>query len=129
VFQKHYLRPDDPSNRLRGTSIGLRIAIDLWYEPAPETMIAAEFSLSSIATSNSVRAAYGWRVLEDMLGGVYIGPEAQYFGSEGYRNWRLGAHITSMKTEDTEWSAAAGWARDSQGRASPYLRLNLLKKL
>jgi Cellulose biosynthesis protein BcsS len=128
-LQKHYLRPDDPSNRLRGTFTGLRIAVDLWYEPTPETMIAADVSLSSIATSNSARAAYGWRVLEDMLGGVYIGPEAQCFGSEGYRHWRLGAHVTSMKTEDTEWSAATGWARDSQGRASPYLRLNLLKKL
>ena len=32
---------------------------------------------------------------------------------DGYRHGRLGMHITSMKTEDTEWSAAAGWARDS----------------
>ena len=127
--QQHYLRPDDPSNRLRGTSIGLRVAIDLWYEPTSKTMIAADVSLSSVAASNSARMAYGWRVLEDMLGEVYIGPEVQYFGSEGYRHLRLGAHITSMKTEDTEWSAATGWARDSQGRASPYLRLNVLKRL
>jgi hypothetical protein len=72
--------------------------------------------------------AYGWRVLEEMLGGLYIGPEVQYFGSDGYRHGRLGIHITSMKTEDTEWSAAAGWARDSAGRASPYVRLSLLTR-
>lgn len=127
--QKHYLFPDDPSNRLRGCSIGLRIAAELWYEPTPETMLAADVSLSSIATENSARAAYGWRILNEMLGGIYVGPETQYFGSHGYRNLRVGAHITSMRAEDTEWSAATGWAWDSQARASPYVRINVLKRL
>ena len=75
-------------------------------------MIAADVSLSSIATSDTARVAYGWRILDDMLGGVYVGPELQYFGSDGYRHLRLGAHVTTMKTDDIEWSAAAGWARD-----------------
>ena len=33
-----------------------------------------------------------------------------------------------MKTEDIEWSAAAGWARIRQGRSSPYVRLNMLRR-
>jgi cellulose biosynthesis protein BcsS len=90
------------SNRLRGTSIGLRIAAEFWHEPTPETMLAADASLSSIATGNSARAACGWRILNDPLGGIYVGPETQYFGSQGYRSLRVGAHITSMKAEDTE---------------------------
>ena len=128
-FQKHHLQPDDPSNRLRGASFGLRLAFDLWYEPSPYSMVAADAALSSIATTNSARIAYGWRVFEEMLGGIYVGPVIEYFGSDGYRHLRLGAYITSIRTEDTEWSAAAGWAQDSQGRASPYLRLNMLKRL
>jgi len=127
-IQSHFLRPADPANRLRGFSYGLRIASEVWYEPSAETMIAADASLSTIATNNSVRAAYGWRVFEEMVGGLYVGPEIQYFGSDGYRHTRLGMHITSMKTEDTEWSAAAGWARDSAGRSSPYVRLSILKR-
>lgn len=127
--QTHHLSPYDLSNRLRGNSIGLRVAIELWYEPTPETMVAADVSLASIATSNSARAAYGWRAFDEMLGGIYIGPEVQYFGSEGYRQLRLGIHTTSIKAEGTEWSAAAGWAGDSQGRASLYLRLNILRRL
>ena len=47
-FQVHYLSPDDPSNRLRGASLGLRIAAELWYEPTPKSMIAADVSLASI---------------------------------------------------------------------------------
>ncbi|HEY6024268.1 MAG TPA: cellulose biosynthesis protein BcsS, partial [Pseudolabrys sp.] len=127
-IQSHRLWPDDPGNKLRGRSFGMRVAIETWYEPTPATMIATDVSLSSIATSNSARAAYGWRILDDMLGGIYVGPEIQYFGSAGYRHLRLGAHITTMKTADVEWSAAGGWANDSSGRSSPYLRLNVLKR-
>jgi Cellulose biosynthesis protein BcsS len=122
------LRPDDSANRLRGYSFGLRVAAEAWYEPTAEMMFAADVSLSSIATSHSARIAYGWRVLEEMLGGIYIGPEVQYFGSYGYRHGHLGMHITSMRTEDTEWSAAAGWAKDSAGRSSPYVRLSILTR-
>jgi hypothetical protein len=92
-------------------------------------VVVVDVSLSSIATSNSARIGYGWRVFEDMLGGVYVGPEVQYFSSDGYRHFRVGAHITSMKTDDVEWSAAAGWADDTQGRVGPYLRLNVMKRL
>lgn len=122
-IQRHRLWPDDPGNRLRGGDIGVRFAAELWAEPTPATMIAADISLSSIATNNAARLAFGWRVLEDIVGGFYIGPETQYFGSDGYRHLRLGAHITSMKTGGYEWSAAGGWAGDSDGRASPYVRL------
>lgn len=128
-LQNHHLSPDDPANRLRGHSFGLRAAAELWYESTPDTMVVADVSLSTIATSNSARIGFGWRVFENMLGGVYVGPEVQYFGSIGYRQLRLGAHITSTKTDDVEWSAAAGWADDSRGRVSPYLRLSVLKRL
>ncbi|HZP71556.1 MAG TPA: cellulose biosynthesis protein BcsS [Pseudolabrys sp.] len=127
-IQEHSLWPDDPGNRLRGTSYGLRIAAEVWCEPTAQTMIAGDVSLSSIATSGAARIAYGWRLIEEMLGGLYIGPEIQYFGSDGYRHARLGAHITSMKAEDTEWSAAVGWARDSDGRSGPYVRLSVLAR-
>ena len=78
-IQNHYLRPDDSANRLRGYLFGLRVAAEPWYEPTAEMMIAADVSLSTIATSNSARIAYGWRVLEEMLGGIYIGPEVSIF--------------------------------------------------
>ena len=74
--------------------------------------------------------AFGWRVAQELFtDGVYVGPETQYFGSDGYRHRRFGLHITSMKTEATEWSAAGGFARDSDGRSSPYVRFGLSQKL
>ena len=116
--------PDDPSNRLHGTSAGIRAALNLWFEPTSATMAAVDASLSSIATGYSARAAYGWRV-EDWF---YLGPEAQTFACIGYRQLRFGVHLTGLKTDDWEWSAAAGWSGDSDHRSSPYLRLGLLTR-
>ncbi len=116
--------PYDPSNRLHGLTVGARAAADLWFEPAPATMIAADASLSSITNSYSARAAFGWR-LHDWF---YLGPEAQAFACIGFTQVRFGLHLTGLKTGQFEWSAAAGWARDSDHRSSPYLRIGVLTR-
>ena len=51
------------------------------------------------------------------------------YGGDGYRQFRAGVHITSMKTGNTEWSAAVGWSIDSDQQSSPYVRLNLLQRI
>ena len=89
-------------------------------------MVASDLSLSTIATSTSARLAFGWRICEDMFeDGFYLGPETQYFGSDGYRHLRIGLHITGLRVDNYEWSLGAGLARDSDGMTSPYLRLGL----
>ncbi len=116
--------PYDPSNRLHGTSVGVRGAVNLWFEPTPATMLAADASLSSIATGYSARLAYGWR-LQDWF---YLGPEAQAFACVGYSQYRAGIQLTGLHTGVWEWSAAAGWSTDSDRRASPYLRIGVLTR-
>ena len=69
--------PYDPSNRLHGTAAGVRAAVNLWFEPTPSTMIAADAALTSIATGYSARAAYGWK----LNNWFYLGPEAQTFAA------------------------------------------------
>ena len=94
------------------------------YRYTPSTMLAADASLTSIATGNSARLAFGWR-LNDWF---YLGPEAQAFACDGYRQPRLGAHVTALKTGLWEWSAAAGWSDDSDRRTGPYLRFGVLTR-
>ena len=128
-YERHRLWPDDPGNRLQGTDLGLRMALEFWTEPTPVSMVAGDLSLSTIATNWSGRLAYGRRMLQDVLeDGLYFGPEVQYFGSDGYRHIRFGAHITQLKAETYEWSAAAGFAQDSEGRSGPYVRLGMLSR-
>jgi hypothetical protein len=116
--------PHDPDAQLHGTSLGARAAVNLWFEPTPATMFAADASLSSITTSYLARVAFGWR-LNDWF---YLGPEGQTFACIGYSQFRLGLQLTGLKTEQWEWSAAAGWADDSDRRSSPYLRLGVLTR-
>ncbi len=123
-FKDDATSPDDPSNRLHGFSVGARAAAEFWYEPTPSTMIAADAALSSIVTSYSARIAYGWR-LQDWF---YLGPEAQTFACIGFTQVRFGIHLTGLKTDQWEWSAAAGWSTNSDHRASPYLRLGILTR-
>ncbi len=135
--EQHRLWPNDPSGKLRGGAIGARVAAEFWYEPTPATLLTGDISLASIAINNSARLAYGWRVFEDGWrvfderlggGGFYLGPEIQYFASDGYRHWRIGSHLTGLKIGRYEWSAAIGWASDSDSRSSPYVRLNFLTR-
>ena len=69
----------------------------------------------------SARAAAGWR-----FGGLfYAGPEVQAFASDGYSQQRIGLHVTAFKTGTLEWSAASGYARDSDHRSSAYVRFGI----
>lgn len=130
-WQKHWLSLDDLDNKLRGQNFGMRFAAELWSEPTASTLIAGDASLGTLATSHSARLAFGWRISSELLNEnyFYLGPEVQAFTSDGYRQVRLGLHVTSMKTGDIEWSAAIGYARDTDRHASPYLRLGLAQKL
>jgi len=120
-MQDHRLSPDDPSSRLRGGDTGLRVAFDLWSEPTPLTMLAADGSISTIVNSYSARIAGGWRFNERF----WLGPEAQHFASDGYKQTRFGIHVTGFHTGDFEWSAAGGFARDSDARTGAYVRLGV----
>jgi hypothetical protein len=45
-----------------------------------------------------------------------------------YRQLRVGAHVTALKTGLWEWSAAVGWSDDSDSRTGLYLRLGVLTR-
>lgn len=55
---------------------------------------------------------------ETFAEGVYVGRVVQHFGSDGYQHKRFGAHPTGLKTKNYEWSAAIGWAHDSDRTCS-----------
>ncbi len=124
-LQDHRLSPADPSAGLRGSYAGLRANIELWYEPSPLTMIAADASISTIGASYNARLAWGWKVFDH----YYVGPEVQGFAAgDNYRQFRAGVHVTGLKTQMFEWSGSAGWATDSDRRDGLYGKLGLLTR-
>ncbi|NVO15828.1 MAG: cellulose biosynthesis protein BcsS [Rhodoplanes sp.] len=127
-IQYHWTLPADLGNPLRGTHAGVRLGIETWWEPLPDTMVKAAGSWSSVGGSYALQAAFGWRVLEPLFGGVYVGPELQAFGDDTYRQLRAGVHVTAWRLGPYEWSAGMGWVTDSDDRAGAYVRLGVLTK-
>jgi hypothetical protein len=127
-IRDYRLLPDDPSSGLRGRYSGASGAINVWYEPTPASMVSADASFSAIGKNTSVRGAFGWRFLD----AFYLGPEAQAFVCNDYRQYRLGLHLTALKPEwadyAIEFSGAIGWAGDSDRRSGVYGRLGMLTR-
>lgn len=121
-LQNHVSYPNDPGAKLTGTRGGLRGGIDIWYEPFDATMLTGSLSASPTGSTYSARAAGGLKFF-DMF---WIGPEAHAFGDSQYRQLRAGAHITSLRFGQYEWSAGLGWVRDSDDRNGLYARIGLL---
>jgi hypothetical protein len=123
-LQDHHLSPNDPGSKLRGSDAGARAAFEFWAEPTTNTMIAIDGSASTIAGSYNIHAATGWRFANRF----YLGPELQAFSSDDYTQRRVGAHITAFKLNDAEWSAAVGYAADSDDRNSAYARFSVSRR-
>jgi hypothetical protein len=123
-LQNHRLSPDDPANSLRGNHAGMRVSADLWWEPTANAMLASSITGSTIGNSFGVRGAAGWRVINRF----WIGPEVETSGDEVYRQFRIGAHLTSFKMAAFEWSFGAGYVEDNSDRSGLYGRINLLTR-
>lgn len=123
-LQNHRTSPDDPGNSLRGNHAGLRVGVDLWWEPTTTLMVASSISGSTIGNNFGVRAAAGWRVMDRF----WAGPEIETSGDEVYRQYRIGAHLTSFRTAAYEWTLGAGYVEDNSHRSGLYGRVSLLTR-
>jgi hypothetical protein len=124
-MQQHRTTPYDPGSNLNGSHAGIRGAVEFWHEPDANTMLAADASVSSVGPSYAARAAFGWRVAD----AFYLGPEVGGFaGGDTYKQFRAGLHMTGLRWNFVEWSAAAGWATDSDDRDGFYARVGLLMR-
>jgi len=123
-MQDHVLNRFDPDNRLQGKQSGLRGGADLWYEPAKGAMLAANFSLSTIATSYSARVAGGFWLYDT----AWVGPEVQALAGPYYRQRRVGVHVTALTFAELEWSAGIGYAFDTDKRNGVYGRFGVLAR-
>ncbi|MBX9709991.1 MAG: cellulose biosynthesis protein BcsS [Xanthobacteraceae bacterium] len=124
-LQHHETSPDDPGNRLRGDHAGARFNAEVWWEPIPaKLMVSTSFTGSTAGDNYGVRAATGWRVIDQF----WAGPEVETSGDQVYRQYRVGAHVTSYKIGDFEWAVGAGYVEDNSQRSGLYGRFSLLTR-
>jgi hypothetical protein len=123
-LENRVLTPDVPTATYRGTHVGARLSGELWWEPMPEMMLTSALSASTNATSQSVRAAAGWRVLDR----YWAGPEISASSDAFSKQVRIGAHLTGFRFDALEWSVAAGYVTDSFHRSGVYGRIGVLTR-
>lgn len=124
-LQHHGVSPDDPANSLKGNHVGARFNVDAWWEPIPATMmLTTTLTGSTIGSNFGIRGAAGWKMLDRF----WAGPEIETSGDRIYRQYRVGAHITSLKFGEFEWAFGAGYVEDNSHRSGLYGRFSLLTR-
>lgn len=123
-FERDDFSPATFPARSYANHFGARAAADLWWEPTPTTMLSSSVSVTSIAAGYTARAAAGWR----NFGAFWIGPEVSVSADRFSKQYRVGAHITGLKTAAFEWSLAVGYVQDSFQRDGVYGRIGVLTR-
>jgi hypothetical protein len=101
---------------------GLRGIADLWWEPTSELMVQYALSGTTIDSGYTTRIAAGWRLFDSF----WIGPEAALSSDYFSRQTRLGVHLTGLRTDEYEWTFAAGRVSDDFGRDGLYGRFGIM---
>jgi hypothetical protein len=102
--------------------LGAQVAADLWWEPSRAWMLQTSFAATTIDNGFSTRAAAGWRLFDRFWIGPELAASQDYFS----RQYRLGAHLTGLRTDEYEWSVAAGQVWDSYQREGIYGRISVV---
>lgn len=123
-FEYDTFSPTRAYRRPHRSNVGARAALDLWWEPTAITMLSASASVTSIANGFSTRVAGGWRLFET----GWIGPEIAMSSDRFSEQYRVGAHLTGLRTGAFEWSLAAGYVQDSFRRSGMYGRISVLTR-
>jgi hypothetical protein len=123
-FERDDFSPVPTSGPSFATHLGARTAFDLWWEASPTLMMSAAAAMTTIANGYSARAAAGLRT----FGASWIGPEISTSADRFSKQYRIGAHITGLKTATLEWSFAAGYVQDNMHRSGAYGRISVLTR-
>lgn len=118
--EHHFIDPDDPLARARGTAYGAKVAADVWHWFTPELWGAVNGSYATTFDTFKVEARTGYRVTESMD----LGIETRIEGNADYDAGRAGGFAT-VHLGNTAIRAAAGVSGDRSMKTSPYATLSV----
>jgi Cellulose biosynthesis protein BcsS len=104
--------------------VGAQVSADLWWEPTHLLMLQTSISATTIDSGFSARAAVGWRLFHRFWVGPEVTASRDYFSSQ----YRVGAHLTGLRTDQYEWSIAGGGVWDSYQREGIYARIGIVMR-
>jgi hypothetical protein len=108
------------------TRTGARLQAEVWIHPTESTLLTGTAVAGSARGSLWARASAGYKVWRE----VFVGPEATHYRSDGYREWRLGAHATGLQLWRFNLRLSGGWLTDnSTTRGGAYGTLSAYVKM
>jgi hypothetical protein len=122
-LQEHRLSGLDPSNPVQGSTVGLKLQADSWVNPTERTMLFGLVSYSTAFRTYYATLKAGYAVIEGQE--VFIGPEVIFQGNEHYSQWRLGAHLTGVKTRGIEVGFSGGLLHSTDSGSGAYGKIDL----
>ena len=123
VVRKQEADPTGAPRWLRAR-IGPVALAEIWAHPRPDLLLDATLVASAPARSLWARAALGIEVRE----GAFVGPEATLFADAGYREVRLGAHLTGARIGPL-WLRLSAGAIVHERCCAPYLAVVVSRRL
>lgn len=114
--------PTSSSAAQSGTKLGLHGVAETWWEPHPLFLLASSWTAYTFGHGYGARLAAGWRAFDQF----WIGPEISTFSDVFSTQYRVGLHVTGLRWQDLEWSAATGHLEDNFHRRGGYLRFGVL---
>lgn len=113
--EHHFIDPEDPVARARGTAFGGKVAVEAFHWLTPELWGAVNASYATTFDTYKVEARSGYRVAE----AIDLGVETRIEGNADYDAGRLGGFAT-LHLGETAITAAAGVSGDRSMKTSPY---------
>lgn len=111
----------DPRNRVVGTALGFKGALDLYARPSDRTMVHLYGAYSTAHGAYYVRARTGIA----LPWGGYVGPEAAVLGDDFYNQWRVGAHLSALQLGPLQVGLAAGYLHDRVRKGGLYTAVDV----
>lgn len=97
---------------------GGRLQAELWSRPTEATLLTATLVAGSARGHLWARTSWGHEVWR----GVYAGPEAVAYAEDGYREGRLGLHLTGLSLAGVTLGVSAGGSF-TETRSGGYVTL------
>ncbi|HYF54597.1 MAG TPA: cellulose biosynthesis protein BcsS [Salinarimonas sp.] len=100
--------------------LGVRLQGEVWARPTDDTLLTLTAIAASGRPQGYARASAGYR----LWGEVHAGPEVSYKTEPGWREARVGAHVTGFAFAGVTWRVSAGRSLPGTGRAGTYAGLS-----
>jgi hypothetical protein len=107
-FRNSSISPNDPNNRVKGATVGLKVGVDFYVTPTDTTMVSGVAYYSTNFNSYYGRPKFGMAFADHL----YVGPEVLALGDDFFQQWRVGAHVSGMRLGFVQMGVSGGFLSD-----------------